>query len=93
MVLVQWVLNRSVCPTLCEPTGSSAYGIGQEYWSGWPFPPPGDLPRPRVGTHISIVSSIAGGFFTPEPPGEAPHMDLCLLKVYLFIFKALFFSF
>ena len=20
----------------------------QEYWSGWPFPPPGDLPDPRI---------------------------------------------
>ena len=20
----------------------------QEYWSGWPFPPPGDLPDPGV---------------------------------------------
>ena len=20
----------------------------QEYWSGLPFPPPGDLPRPRI---------------------------------------------
>ena len=59
-----------LCPTLCDPTGSSAHGIGQEYWSGGPFPPPGDLPRPRDGTRISIVSSIAGGFFTPEPLGK-----------------------
>ena len=20
----------------------------QEYWSGWPFPPPGDLPHPGI---------------------------------------------
>ena len=20
----------------------------QEYWSGWPFPPPGDLPNPGI---------------------------------------------
>ena len=39
-------------PTLCEPIqcsppGSSIYGIlQQEYWSGLPFPSPGDLPDP-----------------------------------------------
>ena len=40
------------CPTLCDPMdcsppGSSVHGIfffRQEYWSGLPFPSPGDLP-------------------------------------------------
>ena len=32
-----------------------------EYWSGQPFPSPGDLPNPRDQTQ---VSHIAGGFFT-----------------------------
>ena len=36
----------------------------QEYWSGLPFPSPGDLPDP--GTEpLSLVSpALAGGFFT-----------------------------
>ena len=39
----------------------------QEYWSGLPFPPPGD--RPDLG--ISLVSpALAGAFFTTEPPGK-----------------------
>ena len=25
----------------------------QEYWSGFPFPPPGDLPDLQVGTRVS----------------------------------------
>ena len=33
----------------------------QEYWSGWPFPSPGDLPNPGIETWVSC---IAGGFFT-----------------------------
>ena len=37
----------------------------QEYWSGLPFPPPGDLPDPG----IESVSCTAGEFFTAEPPG------------------------
>ena len=29
--------------------GSSVHGILQaEYWCGWPFPPPGDLPNPNI---------------------------------------------
>ena len=36
----------------------------QEYWSGFPFPTPGDLPNP--GTEpMSLASPVlAGGFFT-----------------------------
>ena len=39
----------------------------QEYWSGLPFPSPGDLPSP--GTE-SMSPALAGGFFTTEPPGK-----------------------
>ena len=40
----------------------------QEYWSGKPFPSPGDLPDP--GSHA--VSHIAGQFFTSWATREAP---------------------
>ena len=43
----------------------------QEYWSGLPFPPPGNFPDPGIKP-----TSLAGGFNTPigkvfilEPPG------------------------
>ena len=38
----------------------------QEYWSGLPFPSPGDLPIPG----IQHVSCTAGRFFTTEPSGK-----------------------
>ena len=42
----------------------------QEYWSGLPFPPPGDLPDPR----IKFTSPpLTGRFFTTEPPGKPSH--------------------
>ena len=45
----------------------------QEYWSGLPFPSPGDLPDSDI-TSASLVSlALAGGFFTTEPPGK-PHV-------------------
>ena len=42
----------------------------QEYWSGMPCPPPGDLPNP--GTEpVSLVSpALAGGFFTTTDTWE-----------------------
>ena len=39
----------------------------QEYWSGVPFPPPGDLLDP--GTEL-LSPALAGGFFTSEAPGK-----------------------
>ena len=34
----------------CSPPGSSVHGNSprQEYWSGFPCPPPGDLPNPGI---------------------------------------------
>ena len=36
----------------------------QEYWSGLPFPPPGDLPNPRIEPTSLISPALAGRFFT-----------------------------
>ena len=42
----------------------------QEYWSGLPFPSPGDLPDPRIEPVSFAFPALAGGFFTTEPPGK-----------------------
>jgi len=36
----------------------------QEYWSGLPFPPPGDLPDPGIESESIASPELAGGFFT-----------------------------
>ena len=36
----------------------------QEYWSGLPFPPPGDLPDPGIEPSSLMSTVLAGGFFT-----------------------------
>ena len=47
--------------------------INKEYWSGLPFPPPGDLPSFPGIKPISLgPPALAGGFFTTAPPGN-PH--------------------
>ena len=58
----------------------------QEYWSGLPCPPPGDLPNLGIKPVTLMSSALAGGFFTASttcdplfvhsqathsPPGEA----------------------
>ena len=58
------------CQTLCDPpdhtcqvplsTGPSR----REYWSGWPSPPPGDLPDPGIEPLSLMSSALAGRFFT-----------------------------
>ena len=42
----------------------------QEYWSGLPFLPPGDLPNPRIEPMSPASPALAGGFLTTEPPGK-----------------------
>ena len=40
----------------------------QEYWSGLPFPGPGDLPHPGIEPASPV---LAGGFLATPPPGRA----------------------
>ena len=40
----------------------------KEYWSGWPCPPPGDLPDPGIEP---VSLTLAGGLFTISTIWEA----------------------
>ena len=44
----------------------------QEYWSGVPFPSPGDPPDPGIEPKSP---ALPGGFFTTESPGK---VNVCL---------------
>ena len=48
-----------LCPTLCDPMGFPR----QRYWSGLPFPSPGDLPNPGIEPESL---TLAGRFLTTE---------------------------
>ena len=43
----------------------------QEYWSGVPFPPPGDLPYPGIKPMSLASPVLAGRFFTTAPLGKS----------------------
>ena len=42
----------------------------QEYWSGLPFPPPGDLRDPGIEPTSLAFPALAGRLLTTEPPGK-----------------------
>ena len=43
----------------------------QEYWSGLPFPPPGNLPSPGIEPTLLTSPLLADGFFTTSAAWEA----------------------
>ena len=53
----------------------------QEYWSGLPFPPPGDLPHPGIEPASPVSPVLAGGFSTTEPPGKPTTCGPCSKRV------------
>ena len=58
-------------PMDCSTPSSSVYGISQaKYWSGLPFPPPGDLPDPGIELMSLASPALAGRFFTTAPSAE-----------------------
>ena len=66
-------------PTLAIPRTIArqaplSMGFSQkEYWSGLPFPLPGDLPNLGIKPVSPTTPVLSGGFFTTEPPGKPIH--------------------
>ena len=55
-------------PMDCSPPGPSVHGFSrQEYWSGLPFPLPGDLPYPGIKPRYPALQTDSLPF---EPPGK-----------------------
>ena len=84
-VLEKWkVLVTQSCPTLCDPMDCSRpltlsmEFSRQEYWSGLPFPSPGNLP--------DQVSHIAGRYFTVWATREA-HRPILGEEEIIFLFN------
>ena len=44
----------------------------QEYWSGFPCPPPGKLPHPGIKLTSVMSSALAAGSLPLAPPGKSP---------------------
>ena len=77
MCLRVCMLSRFSCVQLFSTPWSVACQIPlsmgfsrQEHWSGLPCPPLGDLPDPGTELVSLLSPTLAGGFFTTEPPGK-----------------------
>ena len=58
-------------PMDCSPPGSSVRGIfQQEYWSGWPFIPPGDLPDTGIKPVSPVSPALQADSLSTEPSGK-----------------------
>ena len=61
-LLCPWNLWTAICQALLSMESS-----GKKYWSGLPFPTPGDLLDPGIEPESH---ALASGFFTTVPPGK-----------------------
>ena len=52
----------------------------QEYWSGLPCPPPGDLPNPGIEPMSLMSPALAGQFFTTRMTWGAPLVPRSAIK-------------
>ena len=66
-----WTAALQASPSMDFPS--------QEYWSGLPFPSPGDLTDPGIK---AASPALARGFFTTEPP-EKPSKNCTPCGKYL----------
>ena len=87
----------SVTPwTVAHQASLSVEFSRQEYWSGMPYPIPGDLPDPGINT---ASLALAGELFTAVPPGKSPYyytwslskgQEVICICVYAIKFQSLF---
>ena len=70
---------KSSCPCPCSILSDSLWAHQAplsmefsrwEYWSGLPFPPPGDFPYPRTEPASPVLPTLAGRFFTTDLQGS-----------------------
>ena len=73
-----FLLSRFSCVWLSDPwtlacQAPPSMGFSrQEYWSGLPFPPPGDLPDPEIEPGSLVSPELACRLFTTSATWEAP---------------------
>ena len=63
-----------LCVTLWTVAHQAPLSVGfsrQEYWSGLPFPSPGDFPYPGIEPGSRTSPALAGGFFNTRTTWEA----------------------
>ena len=71
LFMTPWIAAYQAPPSMGFPR--------QEYWSGVPFPSPGDLLDPGIEP---TFPALAGRFFTAEILGKPKYMCVCVCKIH-----------
>ena len=72
LVDVWLIMSNSTTPWTVAHQAPLSMGFSrQEYWSGFPFLSPGDLPKPRIKPTFVLSPELTGGFFTTGATWEA----------------------
>ena len=87
-VLPQWLQKKCQCVSYsvvsdsatpwavaCQASLSMEFSR-QEYWSGWPFPFPGDLPNPGIKPKSPVQQAVS----LPLKHLESPQININILK-------------
>ena len=75
----KFMLGHLLCPTLSIPwtmmhQASLSMGFPkQEYWSGFSFPPPGDIPDPGTKPTSPVSPALQGNSLSAEPSRKPIH--------------------
>ena len=98
LYMSEWVKSFSRVQLFATPwtvayQASPSMGFSrQEYWSGLPFPSPGDLPNPGIEPGSPALQTDS---LSPEPPGNIyiyihthTHTYICIY-IYIYIFSEL----
>ena len=82
------VLSRFICVhlfatpwTIALQAPLSMRFSRQEYWSGLPCLPPGDLPNPGIKLTSLVSPALAGRFFTTEPSRKPLYLGSFVLSL------------
>ena len=72
MCAVYSVMSNSCDPVECTCQASLSTEFSrQDYWSGLSFPPPGDLPDPRIKPVSTVPPTFEVDSLSTEPSGNS----------------------
>ena len=75
--------SRSVVSDSLQPHGLFMAFSRPEYWSGYPFPSPGDLPNPRIELRSPTLQADSS---PAEPQGKFKNTGVGSLSLLLQLF-------
>ena len=74
--MLSCILFFATTGTLARQAPLSMGFSRQEYWSGLPFPPPGDLPDPGIEPRSPVSPALQADCLPDEPSGKPLRVNI-----------------